>query len=302
MAVGSLFNIEIVPGGGGYIGEGGVVPGEVGGVLRGTVQHAVEDGDGLRTGDVAVGRVGGAVAVDPAELIGSVNVAGSPVAVGIGEDGARAGVVGAVAAGDHGRDLRTGDGIVRAEVAVGAAVDDAKLRHGGHSGVVPGRGRDVLEGIIGGGIRLAGGIRQETIEDRRGLGTGDGVGGLEGAVGIALDIGVMVFTVEHIRNRARGLRPHGGEGVGIAGLRQIPAIERVAGARRVGKRVILVDLERLLACEWHIVQTGRTAVRVDHDGRINVEAGVLTLGFVIVIIETSYVSDAPFFVHIAVNV
>ena len=173
MAVGSLFNIEIVPGGGGYIGEGGVVAGEIGGVLRGTVQHAVEDGDGLRTGDVAVGRVGGAVAVDPAELIGSVNVAGSPVAVGVGEDGARAGVVGAVAAGDHGRDLRTGDGIVRAEVAVSAAVDDAELRHGGHGGVVPSRGRNVLEGIIGGGIRLAGGIRQETIEDRRGLGTGD---------------------------------------------------------------------------------------------------------------------------------
>lgn len=82
-----------------------------------------------------------------------------------------------------------------------------------------------------------------------------------------------------------GLRPHGSEGVGIAGLRQIPAIEGVAGAGCIRECVILIDLERLLACEWHIVQTGRTAVRVDHDGRINVEAGVLTLGFVIVIIE-----------------
>ena len=95
----------------------------------------------------------------------------------------------------------------------------------------------------------------------------------------------MIFAVEHVRNGARGLRPHGSEGVGIAGLRQIPTIEGVAGAGCIRECVILIDLERLLACEWHIVQTGRTAVRVDHDGRINVEAGVLTLGFVIVIIE-----------------
>ena len=162
----------------------------------------------------------------------------------------------AVAAGNHRGDLRTGDGVVRAEAAVRAAVDDAELCHGGHGSVVPRLGRNILEGIIAGGIGSAGRIRQEAVEDGGRLGAGDGRVGLEGAVGIALDIGVMVFTVEHIRNRARGLRPHGGEGVGIAGLRQIPAIERVAGARRVGKRVILVDLERLLVCERHIVQPG----------------------------------------------
>ena len=284
MAVGSLFDVEIVPGGGGYIGEGGVVAGEVGGVLRGTVQHAVEDSDGLRTGDVAVGRVGGAVAVDPAELIGSVNVAGSPVAVGIREDGARAGVVGAVAAGDHGRDLRTGDGIVRAEVAVSAAVDDAELRHGGHSGVVPGRGRNVLEGIIGGGIRLAGGIRQETIEDRRGLGTGDGVGGLEGAVGIALDVGVVVGAVEHVGNIGLVAGPHGGEVVGAAGLGQIPAVEGVAGTGGVGQRVVAVDVEGLLGREGRAAELRGAAVRVNDHGRAVREVRVLALAVVIVVV------------------
>ena len=164
-----------------------------------------------------------------------------------------------VAAGNHCSDLRTGDGVVRAEAAVRAAVDDAELRHGGHSGVsriVPCLGRNIFEGVVAGGIGSARCVRQEAVEDGSRLGAGDGRVGLERAVGITLDIGVVIFAVEHVRNGARGLRPHGSEGVGIAGLRQIPAIERVAGARRVGKRVILVDLERLLVCERHIVQPG----------------------------------------------
>ena len=187
MAVGSLLDIEIVPGCGADIAEGVPAAEQIRGILRRAVQNAVEDGDGLSAGDVLVGRVGRAVAVDPAELIGSCDVARSPVALDIGEVGVAAAVVAAVAAGDHGRDLRTGDGIGRTEIAVCITVDDAELRHGGHGSVVPRLGRDVLEGVIGGGVGLAGRVGQEAVEDRGRLGAGDGRVGLEAAVGIALD-------------------------------------------------------------------------------------------------------------------
>ena len=256
MTVGSLLDIEIVPGRDADIVEGVQAAEQIRGGLRRAVQNAVEDGDCFGAGDVLVGRVGRAIAVDPAKLIGSGDIVCRPVALDIGE--VRVGVpIGiAIAAGDHRGNLRAGDRIARTEIAVRATVDDAELRHGGHSRVVPCLGRNILEGVIGGGVGLAGRIRQEAVEDGSRLGAGDGRVGLERAVGITLDIGVVIFAVEHVRNGARGLRPHGSEGVGIAGLRQIPAIERVAGARRVGKRVILVDLERLLVCERHIVQPG----------------------------------------------
>ena len=190
-----------------------------------------------------------------------------------------------VAAGNHCSDLRTGDGIVRTEVAVRTAVDDAEFCHGGHSRIVPCLGRNIFEGVVAGGIGSARCVRQEAVEDGGRLGTGDGRVGLERAVRIALDIGIVVFAVEHVWNSARGLRPHGGEGVGTAGLCQIPAVEGIAGTSRIGKRIVLVNLERLLIYERHVVQPGRAAVRVDHDGGVNVETGVLALSVVIVIIE-----------------
>ena len=55
------------------------------------------------------------------------------------------------------------------------------------------------------------------------------------------------------------LCPHGGKGVGITGLCQIPAVELIAGAGRVGERVIPVDPERLLT-PLMILAFGQTCI------------------------------------------
>ena len=69
MAVGSLLNIEIVPGRGADVIEGVQAVEQIRSVLRRAVQDTVENGDRLSAGDVFIRRVGRTIAVDPAEFI-----------------------------------------------------------------------------------------------------------------------------------------------------------------------------------------------------------------------------------------
>ena len=64
VAVGSLLNIEIVPGRGADVIEGVQAVEQIRSVLRRAVQDTVENGDRLSAGDVFIRRVGRTIAVE----------------------------------------------------------------------------------------------------------------------------------------------------------------------------------------------------------------------------------------------
>ena len=79
-------------------------------ILRDTVQHPVDHGHGLGTGDVGVGTEGAVLeALDPAQFRGPLNILLRPVALDVGE-GLGAAALSGVEPGADGRELCAGDG------------------------------------------------------------------------------------------------------------------------------------------------------------------------------------------------
>ena len=106
--------------------------------------------------------------------------------------------------GEHGNDLchfRTGDGCVRTEGAVGIAVDDAGIGERGDRVVEPVARLDVRVGVVLRPVEIAGFIGEQTEEDGRDLGAGDGALRLHRAVGIADNVGIVVSLVQLGSNR-----------------------------------------------------------------------------------------------------
>ena len=90
--------------------------------------------------------------------------------------------------------LRARDGRVGAERAVGIAVHDAGLRHGGNRGVIPRVRRHVGISVGLGQVRAAALLRQQAEEDGRRLGAGDLAVRLHRAVRITDDVGEVVVV------------------------------------------------------------------------------------------------------------
>ena len=162
---------------------------------RDTVEHAVDHRGGLGTGDVALGaeRAVG-IARDPAVARGELDIRLRPVARDV-----REAALALVELGEQRDDLchlRARDGRVGAERAVGIAVHDAGLRHGGNRGVIPRIRRHVGISVGLGQVRAAALLRQQAEEDGRRLGAGDLAVRLHRAVGITDDVGEVVVRVQ----------------------------------------------------------------------------------------------------------
>ena len=162
---------------------------------RDTVEHAVDHRGGLSTGDVALGaeRAVG-IARDPAVARGEPDVRLRPVARDV-----REAALALVELGEQRDDLchlRARDGRVGAERAVGIAVHDAGLRHGGNRGVIPRVRRHVGISVGLGQVRAAALLRQQAEEDGRRLGAGDLAVRLHRAVRITDDVGEVVVRVQ----------------------------------------------------------------------------------------------------------
>lgn len=164
-----------------------------------TVQDAVDERHGLGAGDVAVGTEGVVgIALDPAVVVGLGDLADGSVTGDVCKAGlAVAG--GLIEAGGDGGKLGAGDGLVRAEGSVGIALDDAKRGHGGDGVIEPGAAGNVAEVVGLREVPVADVVLEQAEEDSGDLGTGDLAARLDGAIGIADDVGEVVVRIQLVR-------------------------------------------------------------------------------------------------------
>ena len=180
------------------------------------VQHTVDNGHDLRTGDIGVRVEGVAVSVDPSGLGGQTDLLGGPVVRRVGEVALAVVHIAAVQEPrrDH-RELRTGDvGVGIEDAAVAAALQSPGSGAGGDGVVVPVAFLHISEGVDRRPVGLAVIVRHETEEDGSHLRAADVVQRADGAVLVADDVGEVVRVVQAHGSRQRHfLIDDGGAGI-----------------------------------------------------------------------------------------
>ena len=180
------------------------------------VQHTVDNGHDLRTGDIGVRVEGVAVSVDPSGFGGQTDLLGGPVVRRVGEVALAVVHIAAVQEPrrDH-RELRPGDvGVGIEDAAVAAALQGPGLGAGGDGVVVPVAFLHISEGVDRRPVGLAVIVRHETEEDGSHLRAADVVQRADGAVLVADDVGEVVRVVQAHGSRQRHfLIDDGGAGI-----------------------------------------------------------------------------------------
>ena len=169
------------------------------------VQHTVDNGHNLRTGDIGIRVEGVAVSVDPSGFGGQTDLLGGPVVRRVGEVALAVVHIAAVQEPrrDH-RELRTGDvGVGIEDAAVAAALQSPGPGAGGDGVVVPVAFLHISEGVDRRPVGLAVIVRHETEEDGSHLRAADVVQRADGAVLVADDVGEVVRVVQAHGSRQR---------------------------------------------------------------------------------------------------
>ena len=197
MAVGGFLDGQVVPSGLVHVVDPGLhVLVQVVLGFGQAVEHAVDEGHGLGTGDLLVGLKGTVlIALDPAVVGGDADLVLGPVAGDVGEGGGGLVTVGVEAGGDGG-ELGAADGVVGLKGAVLIALDNPHLAQGRHGAAEPVAVLHVVVAIALGHVGLAGLVGQQTEEDGGHLGAGNIVLGPHVVVAVANDISVVVLPVQ----------------------------------------------------------------------------------------------------------
>ena len=200
MAVGSLLHRQIVPVVRLVIRPDVHIRQQVILVLWQPLEHPIDHGHNLSTGDPVVGPEGSVgVTTNPAQSCSPLNFVLGPVAgdfceAAVGFD------AGAVKSGADGRELSAGDRGVRVEYLCRASIHNAQPGQGGNGRVAPHALIDILKGV-GSGQILIPDLRVEQSENDRGdLGAADMIQWTDGAVRVADDIGEVVLAIEPTRD------------------------------------------------------------------------------------------------------
>ena len=156
------------------------------------IHISVDNGNGLRPGDVVVGPEGAVgVALDQIVYVRPVDLVAGPVPADVAELVLPLVLAAEEADGDGG-EFGTGDGRVGIKQIARLAVEDTGVGQRGHSVVVPGASIHVAVGIALAPVVAAGVLCQQTEEDGSHLGAGDLGPGMDQAVVPADDVGKVV--------------------------------------------------------------------------------------------------------------